>query len=103
MRRTLDHVSRLLLPTGDTPSAPNWPLVRALVGQQPPSWADAVQAATLVDPEDTGGEIRWLGEGLNDSQKEAIDFCLRAEQIACIHGPPGVRVVFVVFLSCWRA
>jgi DNA polymerase alpha-associated DNA helicase A len=27
---------------------------------------------------------------LNDSQKEAIEFCLKAKDAACIHGPPGV-------------
>jgi DNA polymerase alpha-associated DNA helicase A len=34
-------------------------------------------------------KVEWYSEHLNDSQKEAIDFCLRSEQIACIHGPPG--------------
>jgi DNA polymerase alpha-associated DNA helicase A len=30
----------------------------------------------------------WLTE-LNDSQKDAIRFCLASDTVACIHGPPG--------------
>ncbi len=34
--------------------------------------------------------IRYFDESLNESQKEAVEFALRAEEVACIHGPPGV-------------
>lgn len=36
------------------------------------------------------GEMEWVGEGLNESQKEAIVFALGAREMALIHGPPGV-------------
>jgi DNA polymerase alpha-associated DNA helicase A len=45
----------------------------------------------LSDPSPTGSisEIRWLDEGLNDSQKRAVEFALGAREVALIHGPPG--------------
>ncbi|KAJ7600921.1 hypothetical protein C8J56DRAFT_911627 [Mycena floridula] len=40
--------------------------------------------------------ITFLDETLNQSQKDAIQFCLESPEFACIHGPPanlrGVRV-----------
>ena len=35
------------------------------------------------------GDVGWLDEGLNDSQREAVKFALGSEDIALIHGPPG--------------
>jgi DNA polymerase alpha-associated DNA helicase A len=88
MRKTLEHLERLLVPEEEaTPSATNFPLINSLVGLNQPAWSKTVPP-TIAEPEST--EIRWFGERLNDSQKEAIDFCLRAETVACIHGPPGV-------------
>lgn len=86
MRRTLEHLRRLVLPSdGPTPSQANWSLINALLGISPPTWAPS------VPPTIEGGEaIKWYSPALNDSQKEAIEFCLRAETVACIHGPPGV-------------
>ncbi|KAK1222273.1 hypothetical protein PQX77_014906 [Marasmius sp. AFHP31] len=34
-------------------------------------------------------EINFFDESLNDSQKEAVKFCLASKEVACIHGPPG--------------
>lgn len=94
MKRTLEHVSRMLIPEGDVPTAVNWPLVRSLVGLQQPTWAKTIPDRIMSDAERDGGEdpkqVKWYSPHLNDSQKEAIDFCLRADTIACIHGPPGV-------------
>ena len=51
------------------------PVARSLLGIDPP-------AHHPID------EPKWLTE-LNDSQKDAIRFCLGSSTVACIHGPPG--------------
>ncbi len=88
MRRTLEHLRRLVLPGETTPNAANWALINALLGISPPTWSS-------IPPPLDGGELRWFSPRLNDSQKEAIEFCLRADTLACIHGPPGVRPLSV--------
>lgn len=35
-------------------------------------------------------DLKFFDELLNDSQKEAVRFCLSAPELALIHGPPGV-------------
>ncbi|TVY52252.1 DNA polymerase alpha-associated DNA helicase A [Lachnellula cervina] len=35
------------------------------------------------------GEVEWVDESLNESQKEAIKFALASREMALIHGPPG--------------
>ncbi|KAI5829521.1 P-loop containing nucleoside triphosphate hydrolase protein [Schizophyllum commune Tattone D] len=50
---------------------------RVLLGQASPSWKIAVNDLEFLDPT------------LNDSQKDAIRFCLASPEVACIHGPPG--------------
>ena len=35
------------------------------------------------------GEIKFLNEGLNEPQQDAIRFALESQEIALIHGPPG--------------
>lgn len=100
MSRTLKHLERIILPEeavgGDNSAADakattnvNIPLIQSLLGMQQPTWSDHVPRPISALPEDDP-TIRWFGDRLNDSQKEAIDFCLRADQVACIHGPPGV-------------
>ncbi|KAF3909527.1 hypothetical protein AA313_de0204456 [Arthrobotrys entomopaga] len=37
----------------------------------------------------SAGDFQYLDETLNEDQKEAVFFALRAESIALIHGPPG--------------
>ncbi|KAF8208137.1 AAA domain-containing protein [Mycena galopus ATCC 62051] len=34
-------------------------------------------------------DVKFFDESLNDSQKDAVKFCLQAPEVACIHGPPG--------------
>jgi DNA polymerase alpha-associated DNA helicase A len=88
MRKTLDHLRRIVLPdsaiNGESSSkgsstANNQQLVDVLLIRSSPTWSKR-----------SGEPIRWLGDRLNDSQKDAIEFCLEADQVACIHGPPGV-------------
>ncbi|KAL1725364.1 P-loop containing nucleoside triphosphate hydrolase protein [Schizophyllum commune] len=50
---------------------------RVLLGQASPSAKIAVNDLEFLDPT------------LNDSQKDAIRFCLASPEVACIHGPPG--------------
>ncbi|KAL1715840.1 P-loop containing nucleoside triphosphate hydrolase protein [Schizophyllum commune] len=50
---------------------------RVLLGQASPSAKMAVNDLEFLDPT------------LNDSQKDAIRFCLASPEVACIHGPPG--------------
>lgn len=79
----------------------NRELVDVLLGSTGPTWLKAVPPS--FDQIKAGEEIvekgvKWYGDRLNDSQKEAIGFCLKAEQVACIHGPPGVSSVRYLFL-----
>ncbi|KAI5818348.1 P-loop containing nucleoside triphosphate hydrolase protein [Pyronema omphalodes] len=53
-------------------------LTRVLFGKSSPA-----------PPEDLKGEVKFLDEGLNDSQKRAVEFALGTKDIALIHGPPG--------------
>lgn len=39
---------------------------------------------------DEGGQIEWIDQSLNESQKDAIRFALASREVALIHGPPGV-------------
>ena len=57
------------------------PLVRVLTGMQSPSERVQVKDFKLFD------------QSLNPSQHEAIRFCLGSPEVACIHGPPGMRCV----------
>lgn len=53
-------------------------LAQILLGQARPS-----QVHDLID-------VKFIDETLNDSQKQAVRFCLSVPDIALIHGPPGV-------------
>jgi DNA polymerase alpha-associated DNA helicase A len=100
MERTLRHVRKIVVPetTSSGPSSsavPNVTLVNTLLGLEEPQWHDEVPAPFSQSEEESGeggtdNEIKWFGEALNDSQKEAIRFCLKAQTLGCIHGPPGV-------------
>ncbi|KAK4686643.1 hypothetical protein P7C73_g3483, partial [Tremellales sp. Uapishka_1] len=95
MDRTLTHLQRIVLPDPTSPisssHAFNLPLIESLLGIQQPSWLSSVPnpISSVEDTASDAHDIEWFGEGLNDSQKEAIRFCLQAETVACIHGPPG--------------
>jgi len=58
------------------------PLIRVLLGLQPPSKRVPVT------------NISFFDEKLNPSQKAAIRFCLESPEVACIHGPPGMSSKF---------
>jgi DNA polymerase alpha-associated DNA helicase A len=101
MERTLRHVRRAVLPDTSLEQAPpiahNETLIRTLLGLAEPQWLDEVPATFTETGTQAEGstsavnnDIQWFGGALNDSQKEAITFCLKAQSIACIHGPPGV-------------
>jgi len=70
----------------------NTGLINSLMGIETPTWQDSLPPSFKNIETDDGTEpqVEWLGDRLNDSQKEAIEFCLKADSIACIHGPPGV-------------
>lgn len=69
------------------------PLIRVLLGLQPPSKRVPVMNMCFFD------------EKLNFSQKIAIKFCLESPEVACIHGPPGMSwksVVIQTLISVYR-
>jgi DNA polymerase alpha-associated DNA helicase A len=35
-------------------------------------------------------DLKYFDDSLNDSQKDAVKFCLESAEVACIHGPPGM-------------
>lgn len=35
-------------------------------------------------------DLKFFDESLNDSQRDAVRFCLESPEVACIHGPPGM-------------
>ena len=101
------RLKKIVLPEPDTKTTEpaNINLVEVLLGLQSPTWLKDVpltikQLAARDAAKSSGpvgvsvdippGETKWYGDALNDSQKEAIEFCLKAEHVACIHGPPGV-------------
>ena len=97
MEKTLKHLSKIVVPEigGSTGTVANLDLVNSMLGISPPSWTDSIPPASLPDSNEKreSGDsppIEWFGDRLNDSQKDAIEFCLKSNQIACIHGPPGV-------------
>ena len=49
------------------------------------------------------GELKWLDENLNASQREAVKKCLSARDLALVHGPPGTgktRVLVEIIRQC---
>ncbi|WWC69923.1 uncharacterized protein I206_103867 [Kwoniella pini CBS 10737] len=93
MDKTLLHLKRIILPEegSSTPNIPNFPLINSLLGIQLPSWSDEITPPIKQHEENIQKEsdVTWFDENLNDSQKAAIKFCLKANDVACIHGPPG--------------
>ncbi|KAK1923993.1 putative DNA helicase [Papiliotrema laurentii] len=90
MEKTLQRLRRLVVPNelGSNGSSEDVSigLVNALLGVSQPTWSDSIPAP-LSSPQ--AQTIEWFGDKLNDSQKQAIEFCLKANHVACIHGPPG--------------
>ncbi|EIW65924.1 hypothetical protein TREMEDRAFT_72495 [Tremella mesenterica DSM 1558] len=89
MDKTLERLRKLVLPSqGESPTnAFNMSLINCLLGKQQPTWLDEIPPR--LDQETKQEELMFFGEKLNEVQKEAIRFCLKAEYVACIHGPPG--------------
>lgn len=81
MRRAIEGLEKLVLPSGSTSDNANPPnlnaLHRVLLGLSPPS-SPSKSIHTL-----------FFDDTLNASQVKAITFALNAAEIACIHGPPG--------------
>lgn len=55
-------------------------LNQVLLGQQQPSIVKQID------------DLEFFDDTLNDSQKDAVRFALSSQDIALIHGPPGVRL-----------
>jgi DNA polymerase alpha-associated DNA helicase A len=80
MDRALDSLERIVIPSPDSNGRPALemnPLMRVLLGYGAPSPLAPKPEITFFDP------------SLNQSQKEAVYFSLQAQEVACIHGPPG--------------
>lgn len=72
MLKALDLLKREAIPRQDA-------LPHVLFGQRAPS-----------APQDIS-DLQFFDETLNDSQKDAVRFALGANEVALVHGPPGVR------------
>ncbi|KAK4648438.1 uncharacterized protein QC761_110050 [Podospora bellae-mahoneyi] len=68
--------------------------MRVLFGLTTPS---PVPEDLSKDEEVGEGKIKWFDTSLNESQKDAIRFALKSQEIALIHGPPGVSFLFFSF------
>jgi DNA polymerase alpha-associated DNA helicase A len=64
-------------PSSQSPHAPSQ-LARVLLGLCPPS-----------EPFPSPTPLTFFDLNLNDSQRAAVKFALDAQEVACIHGPPG--------------
>eukprot|EP00126_Sphaerothecum_destruens_P011044 Sdes_comp20847_c0_seq3m17568 len=59
------------------------------VGTQPPESHQISLNESIKDTPQFSEMKFWFNQSLNESQKDAIQFCLSAQHIAVIHGPPG--------------
>lgn len=80
MDKAINHLEKTVLPTGEGKAPDLTALTQVLLGIKPLSQKIPVQSIEFFDP------------NLNDSQKEAVKFCLESPEVACIHGPPGQYV-----------
>lgn len=81
MRRAIEGLEKLVLPSGSTSDNANSlnlnALHRVLLGLSSPSSPGKSTHSLFFD------------DTLNASQVKAIEFALNAAEVACIHGPPG--------------
>ncbi|KAJ7764583.1 AAA domain-containing protein [Mycena maculata] len=78
MDKTIDQLERIVGGTSNEKlSAEQSRLVQVLL-------ATAIRSENSPIP-----NVQFFDESLNDSQKDAVKFCLQAPEVACIHGPPG--------------
>ncbi|KAJ6588277.1 AAA domain-containing protein [Mycena capillaripes] len=78
MDKTVDQLERIVSGTSNdkTPAEKNR-LIQVLLAMTVRSESSQIPG------------IQFFDESLNDSQKEAVKFCMQAQEVACIHGPPG--------------
>ncbi|KAJ9095628.1 hypothetical protein QFC21_005499 [Naganishia friedmannii] len=108
MESTLRHVARIMLAppapqdegteSKSTPRQHNAELLDVLFGLRSPSRIDfgGLHLKSTSDPSTADSEvqgIQWFDTTLNDSQKRAVEYTLCANEVACIHGPPGVSSI----------
>ncbi|EKM78395.1 hypothetical protein AGABI1DRAFT_101114 [Agaricus bisporus var. burnettii JB137-S8] len=77
MDKAIDRLEKIVEGRSDNKFAQMTSLIQVLLGIHPPSERNHISAITFFD------------DSLNESQKEAIKFCLESPEVACIHGPPG--------------
>ncbi|GAA5842966.1 hypothetical protein JCM5353_001026 [Sporobolomyces roseus] len=66
---------------GGESAAPS-PLLSVLLGLSDPT-------LNKEDPALKQANLKWFDEGLNESQREAVEFCLRSNEVGMVWGPPG--------------
>ncbi|KAJ7704447.1 AAA domain-containing protein [Mycena rosella] len=78
MDKTIDLLERIVGGTSNDKTSPEQTrLVQVLL-------AIALRSENIPIP-----DVKFFDESLNASQKDAVNFCLQAAEVACIHGPPG--------------
>ncbi|KAG6888621.1 hypothetical protein C0992_008031 [Termitomyces sp. T32_za158] len=88
MGKALERLEkRLTLPKDEKAQSESIQLTRVLMGMMPRSPLQPVN------------DIKFFDEGLNQSQKEAIKFCLESPEVACIHGPPGSFLYNLIYVG----
>ena len=86
MDKAIDRLEKIVLNPGDDKESEITPLIQVLLGMKPLAQRIPVPDITFLNPD------------LNDSQKEAVKFCLESPEVACIHGPPGrFEHLFIAF------
>ena len=68
-------------------------LIRVLFGLESPT----LDSLDLKDSEYNSPKVVFIDPTLNESQKDAVHFALASQDVALIHGPPGVS-----FLACFK-
>ncbi|TFK29436.1 P-loop containing nucleoside triphosphate hydrolase protein [Coprinopsis marcescibilis] len=82
MDKVIDRLEKTTAPSGDNKVPADWkltPLMEVLLAMKPLS-----QRTPIKD-----SDLTFFDPNLNESQREAIKFCLSSPEVACIHGPPG--------------
>ena len=72
----------------DCSSSQYTPLIETLFGRSTPS--SGLRGKPSLSSAEM--DLTFFDASLNDSQKDAIRFALAAQEVALIHGPPGVSI-----------
>lgn len=67
-------------------SGPTSPLLNVLFGVCEPSTPHQTFHPKLIDSNE---KLQFLNQNLDQSQREAVEFCLKQREIGIVHGPPG--------------